>query len=237
MPTTRSATKQTRLEETSKNKISTEKVSNWESKNNHHEESTATRKRKAQQDGAFGKNAKKLQTHLASDGTKPIIINRAPVLQLWSASVAEFLNPDLPWDSCLSIGSAVSSLCAISKGRAIGVIDPKDSVEKPKKEKQGEEVAVMGFHLRMKDGSVLLGGKAKAANEEGLRKKFGEEGYQAAGDAFRDGLASWEGCEDELDGKAFHMYERFRPSVAGGQRGWGKKGELDLEEVRSVLRK
>ena len=215
---------------------STVEASKRASKNNTHEETTTTRKRKAQQDGATVKKPK--QTH-SSDATahlsKPIIINRAPVLHLWSASVAQFLHPDLPWDSCLSIGSAVSSLCAISKGRSIGVIEPKDSEAKSKKEKQGEEVAVMGFHLRIEDGAVLLGGKAKAANGEGLRKKFGEEGYQAARHAFRQGLASWEGCEDELDGKAFHMYERFRPSVAGGQRGWGRKGELSLEEVRSVV--
>ena len=39
----------------------------------------------------------------------------------------------------------------------------------------------------------------------------------------------------ELAERAFGLYERFRPSIAEGVKGWGAKGELDLgvlEELR-----
>ncbi|KAF2014003.1 hypothetical protein BU24DRAFT_250664 [Aaosphaeria arxii CBS 175.79] len=52
--------------------------------------------------------------------SKPIIINRAPVLQLWSASVINSTYPGLSWETCLSVGSAVSSICAVAKGRSVG---------------------------------------------------------------------------------------------------------------------
>jgi hypothetical protein len=32
----------------------------------------------------------------------------------------------------------------------------------------------------------------------------------------------------ELAPDAYRLYERFRPSVAEGMRGWGAKGDLDL---------
>lgn len=33
----------------------------------------------------------------------------------------------------------------------------------------------------------------------------------------------------EIGSKAYKLYEQFRPAVAGGQRGWGAKGQLDLD--------
>src|SRR5262249_41283648 len=39
---------------------------------------------------------------------------------------------------------------------------------------------------------------------------------------------------DTLAVKAFGLYEKCRPTVAGGQRGWGQKGQLDLELIRGM---
>ena len=69
-----------------------------------------------------------------------------------------------------------------------------------------------------------------------LRKKFGgEEQYMKVKTAFEGALQSWKGKEDELDGKAFGMYENFRPSVPPGQRGWGRQGALNLERVKIAV--
>ncbi|MHC4063881.1 MAG: hypothetical protein ACYSUI_05200, partial [Planctomycetota bacterium] len=43
--------------------------------------------------------------------------------------------------------------------------------------------------------------------------------------------------QDQLAERAFGLYETFRPTVARGQRGWGQKGELDLDQIRSLGRK
>lgn len=33
--------------------------------------------------------------------------------------------------------------------------------------------------------------------------------------------------------RAYALYERFRPNIPPGRKGWGVKGELDLELIRS----
>lgn len=176
-----------------------------------------------------------------SDESKhEIMINRAPVLELWVATVTSFLYPDISWDTSLSAGSAISTLCAISKGRAIGTIDQKDSATAEKKKKRSEsdqldELEVMGFHLKLKDGHVLVGDNPKKANEQTLIKKFGEAAYERVKATFRDSLRLWSGQEEELNAQAFHHYEVFRPTVPKGQKGWGRKGNLNMQTVKEAV--
>jgi hypothetical protein len=172
-----------------------------------------------------------------------ILINRAPVLELWAATVTSFLYPDVSWETSLSAGSAISTLCAISKGRAIGTIDKPDpsAAEKKKKKKQRskgdqlDELEVMSFRLKLKDGHVLVGDTPKKANEQTLIKKFGEAAYEQVKKTFRDSLQSWSGQKDELNAQAFHHYEVFRPTVPKGQMGWGRKGVLNLQTVKDAV--
>lgn len=178
-------------------------------------------------------------THAATSDPK-IIINRAPVLHLWSACVAHAVDPNLPWSTCLSAGSAVSTICAVAKGRSIGTV-PEKSEEKTsqrkKKDQIGEDVQVMQFHLKLKDGLAVVGseGKGKPGGEEALRKKFGDKEYARTKEVFEEVLGNWEGEVEEVNKKAFGWYEAFRPDVSKGQKGWGRKGELDLEKVRRVV--
>ena len=172
------------------------------------------------------------------------MINRSPVLQLFSACVAHFQHPDLSWQQCLNIGSAISALCAVSKGKAVGMIEPKDKSEaevKSKEDKQAKTledskvVTVMGFPLPMKNEAVLLSGTPKRANEGMLKGKFGER-YEETVKVIQDALQSWRDDREDLDKKAFHMYEKFRPTVPAGQSGWGRKGELNLAEVENTIK-
>lgn len=170
-----------------------------------------------------------------------IIINRAPVLQLWSATVAQATHRDLSWSTCLSIGAAISALCAVSKGRAIGMIEPpsdQDGESKSKEKKtaaQRRTVSVMSFTLPIKDELAVIGGKPKPANEGALESKFGREEYRVAKQAFQEAVQSWKDDEAALDKKAFGLYEKFRPNVASGQKGWGRKGALDLGKVKEII--
>ena len=185
-----------------------------------------------------------ISTTSADKLEKPIIINRAPVLELWGACVAHFLHPELSWDLCLSIGSSISTITAISKGRSIGTIAPPDESKNDASDnqdkKQGDQlpaVRVMGFPMTIKDDSIMVKGKPKKTREVSLVRKYGsEETYGKAKDAMTQALGDWKGKEDDLDAKAFHMYERFRPDVAKGQKGWGRKGELHLSKVRDTIR-
>jgi len=40
----------------------------------------------------------------------------------------------------------------------------------------------------------------------------------------------------ELAERAFSLYEIFRPKIASGTRGWGQKGELDIDLIRSLAK-
>jgi len=179
------------------------------------------------------------------DDGPAIQINRAPVLDLWASVVTQFIYPDLEWKTCLSAGSAISSLCAISKGKAIGTIDAPDDNDKKdhereeRKKKEGEldEIDVMGFKLKLKDGLVLVSGKPKAENAAAQKKKFGDEQYEGVKLLMEECLQSWKGDEEELSGGAFKMYEKFRPNVASGQQGWGRKGELEPHRIRETVTK
>ena len=190
------------------------------------------------------------QSHDGGDSSKgdssdSIVINRAPVLELWASCVTQFLHPNVPWESCVSAGGAISTITAISKGRSIGTIDKPDPGEAEEKRQKRKEKAekeklaeldVMNFHLSLdKTGQAMVGGKAKKAAEEALRKKYGPEQYDKVKKVFQDSLKSWKGKEEELNGRAFGMYEDFRPTIPPGQQGWGRKGQLRLDTVKDAV--
>jgi len=41
---------------------------------------------------------------------------------------------------------------------------------------------------------------------------------------------------DDLAAAARDLYDRFRPAIPKGRRGWGAKGTLDLDLIRSLAR-
>jgi hypothetical protein len=65
---------------------------------------------------------------------RTISINRAPVLTLWAAVVAQRLGFDE--DEALTLGKALAGLNAQAKGRRLGIFKPHE--EKPKKAREKE---------------------------------------------------------------------------------------------------
>lgn len=255
MVSTRSGNKQTHLEDFTENKAASKRPSKTkgatkqEAKSSTSEDrSSPSRKRKTppadkKSPTKKSKTEVKTEDEQGSKSTKdePIVINRAPVLHLWGACVTHFLYPKLEWSTCLSAGNAISSICAVTKGRAIGAIDPPEDTHQEKRKKKDEaseldELEVMHFKLKQKDGKSVFSGKSQGDDDAGLRKKYGER-YEEVKGVFDKALASWKGSEDELSRAGFGMYEDFRPDVSKGQKGWGRKGALDLEIVRKTVAK
>lgn len=168
-----------------------------------------------------------------------VLVNRAPVLTLWASVVAERLGYDRA--AALSLGKALAGLNAQSKGRRLGIYKLPETVEglRPKKRRRGEEfwVELLGRPLPAIETAhgvrAVEGDRAvePAGVERYLRGKFGE----AFDDVRRamDGLAR-AFSPQELTVRAFSLYERFRPNVPEGVRGWGAKGELDLDRLRGL---
>src|SRR5215831_1855417 len=69
--------------------------------------------------------------------TRTISINRAPVLTLWTAVVAQRLGFDE--DEALTLGRAVAGLNAQSKGRRLGIFKPHEKKAKKAREKEPGE--------------------------------------------------------------------------------------------------
>ena len=245
---TRSKTKQAKLEDVGAGEETAAKATAKPTESSS-KPASSSKKRKAADTAKDDSTKPTKQTKKSADDqaddSDTIIINRAPVLELWASSVTHFLHPSLSWNTCLSVGGAISTITAISKGRSIGKVDKPDpgaaqekrEKRKEKADEQGlDELEVMSFHLRLKDGEAMVGDKPKKAGEEALRKKFGGDGkYERVRGAFEEALGAWKGKEDELDARAFGMYEDFRPSVKPGQAGWGRKGELRVETIREVV--
>jgi hypothetical protein len=64
-----------------------------------------------------------------------------------------------------------------------------------------------------------------------LRQKFGED-FEEARKAMEKLAKAY--TPKQLESKAYDLYEKFRPEIPEGKKGWGAKGELDLEYIRSL---
>ena len=157
-----------------------------------------------------------------------IQINRAPVLTLWAAVVAERLGFD--HDEALSLGKALAGLNAQSKGRRLGIFKPAPKeMKKVRERERGEEFWV-----------ELLGRRFPAMNtEEGVRAVIKSEPIEPAsveryleskfGDALteaRKAMMELAGAfePDELAERGFGLYEQFRPAIPEGVEWMGSKG-------------
>ena len=170
-----------------------------------------------------------------------ILINRAPVLTLWATTVAERLGFDQ--DEALSLGKAVAGLTAQSKGRRLGIYKPvPQEVKKARARKRGEEffVEICGRQvpaINTTDGvrAVIKNQPIEAKSvERYLESKFGES-LGTARSAMRDLAKAFR--PEQLSKNSFRLYEEFRPAIPEGVKGWGAKGKLDIDRIRSLALK
>jgi len=171
---------------------------------------------------------------------KKIKINRAPVLTLWAAVVAERLGYNK--NEALTLGKAVAGLNAQSKGRKLGIYEEKSEEEK-KEDKKKEEKAKPEFIELLGRGipamktphglrAAIKGEPIDAGSVEYyLQKKFGDDLDEAR--AAMEKLAKAH-TPKQLEKAAYGLYEKFRPKIPEETKGWGAKGELDLDYIRSL---
>lgn len=167
-----------------------------------------------------------------------IRINRAPVLTLWGAVVAEKLG--YPWRSALTLGRAIAGLNAQSKGRRLGVFGEGEHHEPERKRAttgsrpRERLVPLLGREVpavETPQGLRAVAGGSPASVERYLKGKFGDalgptrEAMEELADAYGP---------RRLEPNAFALYERFRPAIPPGARGWGARGELDLDRLHEL---
>jgi len=181
---------------------------------------------------------------------KKIKINRAPVLTLWAAVVAERLGYDK--ETALTLGKAVAGLNAQSKGRKLGIYEEKKEEEKEKEkgkhalsEAEGKKeetvkpefIEILGRGVpavKTPNGlrAAIKGEPIHAGSVESyLQKKFGDDLGEARTAMEKLARAY---TPKQLESKAYDLYEKFRPKIPEGTKGWGAKGDLDLDYIRSL---
>ena len=171
--------------------------------------------------------------------TGTISINRAPVLTLWAAVVAERLGYSR--DEALTLGRAVAGMNAQAKAVHLGLREPAPPGEKAPKRPAGERqvVELLGRAVpvvRTPHGlRAAKDGKPDSAEavERYLAGKFGDS-LDAARSAMTTLAAR--STPAELAASAYALYERFRPEIPAGSRGWGAKGVLDLAALAKLGR-
>ncbi len=170
-----------------------------------------------------------------------LLVNRAPVLTLWAAVVAERLGH--PRATALTLGKAVAGLNAQSKGRRLGIYaepDATPSEARPKRRPSATVVHLLGRAVPVVSTPKGLRASVKGAVEQPepveryLAQKFG--------DALPDVEAAMTELArayppSELGEEAYRLYEAFRPGIPAGVKGWGAKGRLDLGRIRALARR
>ena len=174
--------------------------------------------------------------------TADVTINRAPVLTLWAAVVAERLG--FHRDEALTLGRAVAGLNAYSKGVHLGIFEPTPAAVKEQRKKkrapEGFQVALMGRAVP----AVQTPEGVRATSKEKPIAPESVEAYltKSFGSALDEATAAMTELArsmpvDALARSAFRLYEQFRPSIPAGTAGWGAKGKLSLEKIRELAGK
>jgi len=173
-----------------------------------------------------------------------VTINRAPVLTLWAAVVAERLGFDR--DEALTLGKAVAGLNAQSKGQRLGIFLPSPEAVRRERAKKAKaagvlRVALLGravLVLRTDEGLRAVNKDQKpmapASVDKYLHSKFGES-LSAVRSAMQKLADSRK--PEALDSVAFQLYEAFRPEIPTGESGWGAKGKLSVKKIQELAAK
>ncbi len=129
---------------------------------------------------------------------------------------------------------------AQSKGRRLGIFAAAapDAVERPRRVRAAADNVVeltgRSIPVRRVAGGVraVLGGQTVAAGVTGyLERSFGEALPRVEAE-MRSLAAAY--APNALAAAAWSLYERLRPEIPPGQRGWGARGELDLHVIRAL---
>jgi hypothetical protein len=170
---------------------------------------------------------------------RKIKINRAPVLTLWAAVVAERLG--FNHAEALTLGKAVAGLNAYAKGVRLGIYEPAPASVKKQRQKlsSGTRLTVSLLHRAVPVAQTPDGLRALAKEkpidpasvERYLSSKFGPP-LEAARRAMSDLAGAFPARE--LAERAYALYEKFRPEIPAGSIGWGAAGVLDLDAIERL---
>ena len=150
-----------------------------------------------------------------------------------------------PPDTALTLGRYVTGSSARIKAKSLGILD--EAMEATERQVQAEALKPAGRLiillsreipiLAAPDGAPRTNEKGKLMAAAGVRSYI----FRAFGDRLDEVRAEMVAListlpPDELNRVGFRLYEKFRPEVPKGAEGWGAKGILHLDRIRSAPR-
>ena len=174
--------------------------------------------------------------------TDVVTINRAPVLTLWAAVVAERLG--FSHAEALTLGRAVAGLNAYSKGKALGIFKPTPADVRAQRAEQAKAQQVL--HVALLHRAVPV-----VHTPEGLRatskdkpiapvsvEKYLSGKFKEALGPVSEAMAQLAHSRDpeQLADEAYQLYEQFRPAIPAGEAGWGAAGSLSVRKIRMLAK-
>jgi hypothetical protein len=170
---------------------------------------------------------------------RTVSINRAPVLTLWAAIVAQRLGFNRA--EALTLGKAVAGMNAYAKGVRLGIYEPSPQSVKEQREKMkhGEHLHVALLNRAVPVARTPEALRALAKEKPVDPKSVGKYLESKFGDALGDVAGAMTKLAasmppQDLAAKAYKLYEEFRPEIPEGVRGWGAAGLLDLELIEDL---
>lgn len=165
----------------------------------------------------------------------PVRINRAPVLTLWAAVVAERLGH--PPRTALSLASAIAGTAAQAKARRLGLAEPRADGDAPRPPRPS--VPLLGRDVPVaeaKDGTLRAAAPDGTPQAAAPVHRYVERAFAARLEEVRAAMRALAATlpPDELNRVGFRLYEAFRPEVPDGAGGWGAKGELRLDRIAAA---
>lgn len=168
-----------------------------------------------------------------------VLINRAPVMILWSVALGCARGFD--WDTSLSLAAMVAEGFAKAKGKGLGLYPPDTGEEDPFP--QGWQPVMVSF----------LGKQFKAGQKGDIVRGVTGSGYiikpsavlRRLRRAFKDELeevyfmmkelaaaVAAEYMEAADNAVGYEIYCGFRPDIPKGRAGWGAKGRLEFGKMK-----
>jgi hypothetical protein len=140
------------------------------------------------------------------------------------------------------LGKAVAGLNAYSKGRRLGLFKPHEEKAKRAREMERDKrflIEVLGRAVPATntDDGIRAVQKGKPIDPDSVRRylegKFGDD-LGRARSAMQKLAKAYK--PQELAHGVYRLYERFRPAVPEGVKGWGAKGDLDLGLIQRLAK-
>jgi hypothetical protein len=137
---------------------------------------------------------------------------------------------------------AKAGLNAQAKGRRLGIFKPhEEKAQKAREKERGErfwiEVCGRAVPATNTDDGIRAMQKGKPIDPDSVRhyleNKFGDD-LKAVQSAMKKLAKAYK--PQELAHDAYPLYERFRPVIPEGVKGWGAKGDLDLGLIEQMAK-